>query len=62
LVAVKLPEVVCTRLETESAADLRRLASLGGRTIAEELRAMIRSRLLEAHLQGLFPGERPSQN
>jgi hypothetical protein len=58
--AVRLPAVVGTRLEPASAADLRRLAALRGRTVAEEVRAMIRSHLVEAHLAGQFPGEQPA--
>jgi hypothetical protein len=58
---VKLPAVIGTRLEAESATDLRRLAALSGRTVAEELRTIIRERLLVARNAGLFPGHRPEE-
>lgn len=60
--ARKFPEVLCVRVEQATASDLGRLAQLSGRTVAQELRSLIRSRLLEAHLAGRFPGERPHRN
>jgi hypothetical protein len=48
---VNYPETVACRLEEGSRDRLERLATLGGRTVGEELRLAVREHLIRAYVQ-----------
>jgi hypothetical protein len=54
---VELPEIVATRLEPGTRAQLKRLAERGGRSLAGELRLAVREHLLRRHLLSRHPTE-----